>query len=116
MASQFGHIDIVKMLLMALSGQNPNDRHGTLARVSTGPALIRASKGGHEAIVQLLLDRGANDDAARDQALRSVCASMSGRLNIVNVLLDSHANANAHGVGGTALDEACRSGNLEIAQ
>ncbi len=60
----------------------------------TESALLAASRSGHEPIVRLLLERGANPDAADSLTGRTalVDASAKGRLPIVETLLAHGAN------------------------
>jgi hypothetical protein len=60
MASQFGCIDIVRMLLDA--GEDPN-RYNPVGGHSHGTPLHHAAAGGHADVVQLLVERGAHLDA-----------------------------------------------------
>jgi ankyrin repeat protein len=63
----------------------------------TESALLVAAKGGHEPIVRLLLERGADPDAADSLTGRTalVEASAKGRLRVVETLLAHGANPSA---------------------
>ena len=58
-AAQFGHAEIVRRLLDA--GEDPN-RYNPPGGHSHGTPLHHAAGGGHEAVVRLLVDRGARID------------------------------------------------------
>jgi hypothetical protein len=60
MASQFGYIEIVRMLLDA--GEDPN-RYNPVGGHSHGTPLHHAAGGGHAGVVRLLVERGARLDA-----------------------------------------------------
>lgn len=59
LASQFGHLEIVRMLLDA--GEEPN-RYNPLGGHSHSTPLHRAAVGGHLGMVRLLVERGASLD------------------------------------------------------
>ncbi|KAI9679647.1 MAG: hypothetical protein M1829_001609 [Trizodia sp. TS-e1964] len=100
-------IDKTKLLLFI----NKLDNRGTTA-------LIWAARGGHEAIVQLLLDKGANteaNDIYGGTAL--ICAARGGHEAIVQLLLDKGANTEAKDDRkATALIRAARGGHEAIVQ
>jgi hypothetical protein len=58
-AAQFGHVEIVSLLLDA--GEDP-DRYNPPGGHSHGTPLHQAAGGGHEAVVRLLVERGARLD------------------------------------------------------
>jgi ankyrin repeat protein len=60
MASQFGYVEIVRMLLDA--GEDPN-RYNPVGGHSHGMPLHHAAGAGHAEVVQLLVERGARLDA-----------------------------------------------------
>ncbi|EFQ99323.1 ankyrin repeat-containing protein [Nannizzia gypsea CBS 118893] len=80
-------------------------------------ALVAASKGGFAAIVQILLDNGADinlTDSSGSNAL--IAASFNGCEEIVHLLLDRGAEINALGDGGTALYAASKAGYENVVQ
>ncbi len=56
LASQFGHVDVVRLLLDA--GEDPN-RYSPVGLHSHSTPLHQASAGGHDTVVRLLVERGA---------------------------------------------------------
>lgn len=89
-----------------------NERTGAFRRT----ALIAASSGGHEAVVRLLLDKGAdtnNQGGRYGTALQA--ASYSGREAVVRLLLDRGADINLlGGLYGTALQAASSRGSEAV--
>lgn len=87
-----------------------------------GNALQAASQGGHEKIVQMLLEKGANVNAPGGQcgigtALQA--ASQEGHEKIIQILLERGADVNAPPSGvdiGTALQAASQKGHEKIVQ
>ena len=59
LAADFGHVEIVRLLLDA--GENPN-RYNPVGGHSHTTPLHQAAGGGHEEVVRLLVDRGARLD------------------------------------------------------
>ncbi|KAF7972855.1 hypothetical protein HWV62_16888 [Athelia sp. TMB] len=110
-ASEEGHVEIVRMLLD--KGANVNAEGGTY-----GSALQAASVGGYLEVAKLLMDKGANvnfEGGIYVSALRA--ASEFGHLELVKLLLDRGANVNAEGRAfGSALQAACTEGHLELAK
>ena len=98
-ASFMGFYFAVQVLLE--EGADPNAQGGRYENA----ALQAASAEGHEQIVKLLLDNGANVDAqcgSYGSALQA--ASAKGHEQIVKLLLDNGANVNAQGgIFGSAL-------------
>ena len=81
-----------------------------------GGVLYVASLRGHTEIVKLLLNSGADVNAAEDHRGSALCAaSNEGCTEIVKLLLNSGANVNVvHAQYGTALCTASYAGNTEI--
>ena len=100
-ASYHGHCHIVKMLL----------RNGSKIESTSelGTALIMACQAGHECVMRLLIEEGAEVNAKGGhygKALIAACAK--GRRNIVHLLLDRGADVDAKGgFHGKALYAAC---------
>ena len=59
LASQFGHVEIVRLLLDA--GEDPN-RYNSVGSHSHSTPLHEAAAGGHDCVVRLLVERGARLD------------------------------------------------------
>lgn len=59
LASQFGHVEIVRLLLEA--GEDPN-RYNPMGTHSHSTPLHQAALAGHEGLVRLLIEHGANAD------------------------------------------------------
>lgn len=80
-----------------------------------GNALQAASQGGHEQVVKMLFDAGADANASgvygNSNALRD--ASYRGHKQVVKLLLDKGADVNALGKYGNAL-EAAWEGHEEV--
>jgi hypothetical protein len=115
LASERGHLDVVKLLLDRGADVHAEDdqalrwasKHGNLDVVKVlldqgadvnardDEALLWASEWGHLDVVKLLLDRGANVNAQGDEAL--LWASEWGHLDVVELLLDRGAKVNAQG-------------------
>ena len=83
-----------------------------------GTALQAASSGGHEEVVEMLLDKGADVNAQGEwygTALQA--ASSGGHKEVVEMLLDKGADVNAQGVGyGTALQAASSRGHKKVVE
>ena len=82
------------------------------------PILSAAAREGHSDVVQLLLDNGADPNAAgRFGELPLHTAAYAGHLRIVEVLLKNGVNVNQKGkFGETSLHWASAEGHLEIAK
>jgi len=71
---------------------------------------MTASRGGHENIVRLLLDRGADVNMTNDSG--NTALIWASNINVVRLLLDRGANVNARNTdGGTALIYCSREGH-----
>ena len=75
-----------------------------------------AARNGHLDIVRLLLEAGADKDAARQNGSTALhTAAWNGHLDVVRFLLEAGADKDAAAQsGGTALHTAAQSGNLDI--
>jgi len=96
LAALEGHLQAVQMLLAA----------GALLHSQKDQALKYATEGGHAAIVQLLLERGAHVN----EVFRTACSR--GNIEIVELLLEY--GANVHAGNDTALFAACHLGHTDI--
>jgi ankyrin repeat protein len=81
-------------------------------------ALYKATARGDEAMVRLLLEKGANVDITTDCGFTALHrASMDGNEAIVRQLLDKGADTNSEDIiGETPLEKANETGNKEIAR
>jgi ankyrin repeat protein len=109
-ASHFGHKDVVKTLL---------DAHASPDPVSDMPsALIRAAGGGHDEVVRLLIERGAQTNHVdTNGATALIWASKAGKLSTVKLLIERGADpAQPDQFGNDAIDYARRAGHGAIVQ
>ncbi|KAJ7024967.1 ankyrin repeat-containing domain protein [Mycena alexandri] len=87
-----------------------------LPQHSMDPEIIVASYYGHKEIVRILLDKGADVNAARGEygsALQA--AATGGHTDVVRILLDNSANINAAGgYNGSSLQAAAARGHTDI--
>ena len=85
------------------------------AECEFGTALTIASYHGKEGTVKLLLERNVNVNA-KDKRGKTplIVATLAGHIDIVELLLDKGADANAKYIGGTALMDATVSERDEI--
>ncbi|CAE7943955.1 ANKRD50, partial [Symbiodinium sp. KB8] len=109
MASQRGHMEIVRMLLDTGAGENLLSNNGVTA-------LMAASHIGHMEIVRMLLDTGAEENLVSNNGVTALmAASRYGHVEIVRMLLDAGAEANLEAYNGvSALILASRYGHVEI--
>lgn len=79
---------------------------------------MTAAQNGHESVVRLLLDKGANVNATTASGYSPLMlAALNGFLHVVQVLVANSADANAVTTGDlTALDVAAQSGNTAVEQ
>jgi ankyrin repeat protein len=88
LASEYGLVEVVKMLLTM--GANPNDRNS----VGRTPIMF-ASVEGHKEVVELLLSSGANpNDKDKYGNSPILWASGNGHKEVVELLLSNGANPN----------------------
>ncbi|KAI9797275.1 MAG: Ankyrin-2 [Piccolia ochrophora] len=105
LAAASGHRDVVHLLL---------DRNARIhADARSGTALARASRNGDELLVRLLLAYGASASSPGGGGASPLqLAAQASHDGVVHALLDYGADINACQGGGTALQRACRRGNL----
>lgn len=109
-ASHFGHKDIAKTLL---------DAHATPDPVSGMPsALTLAASGGHDEVVRLLIERGAQTNHVDDKSATALIrASKAGKLSTVKLLIERGADlARVDHFGNDAIAYARRAGHDAIVQ
>jgi ankyrin repeat protein len=123
-ACEMGHVDTATFLLDF--GANPNPNSAGELTVCPGPvsALNAASTRGHERIVRVLLDAGADPNiqdcaAAYFGVTPLMSASRMGHTDIVKLLLEHGADVNAEvtaveNLGRTSLAYACMMGHVDI--
>jgi ankyrin repeat protein len=111
LASQNGHLEIVRLLLDHVSDINHH-----LSNWPARHALAGAAWAGQTAIVELLIEKGAQVDATYGSGLTALMeASARGRLEMVRLLLSKGANVNAQtAYGATPLKKAAEYGNAEV--
>lgn len=114
-----GNVELVQLLLSAGASTCINRAHP--ARYQGRTPVQAAAEGGHEDVVRLLWDLGADVNAAPSPsggltALQA--ASRGGHLALVAFLLAKGADVNAAAsriMGFTALQAACFAGDMEVA-
>ncbi|KAF4250945.1 hypothetical protein CNMCM8980_009584 [Aspergillus fumigatiaffinis] len=99
LAAKQGKADLVEEILRpAIDLNSKNERERTAMYDN---ALLEASAEGHEKIIQLLLENGADVNAQGGSAL--LAASKEGHDKIIQLLLDHGADVNAQGGSASAL-------------
>ena len=109
-ASHFGHKDIVKTLL---------DAHASPDPLPGAPsALTLAAGGGHDEVVRLLIERGAQTDHVDHKGTTALMlASKAGKLSTVELLIERGAVlARVDQFGNDAIAYARRAGHDDIVQ
>ncbi|KAK0667869.1 hypothetical protein QBC41DRAFT_278083 [Cercophora samala] len=118
LASYYGHGHIVKTLLKKVDEQMGINHQPTKNQYIRA-ALHHSSDQGHEAVVQQLINAGADVESLGDryEATPLQVASSRGKIKVVNLLLQNKAKVNAHGMRHcTALRAACRYGHVDVAK
>lgn len=118
--SSIGNVSLVKLLLSA--GASPCINRAQPARYQGRTPIQAAAEGGHEAVVQLLLDLGADINAGPSPsggltALQAACRDGDAHLALVQRLLAQGAAINAPAgrtAGWTALQAACYAGATAV--
>jgi ankyrin repeat protein len=122
-ACGMGHVDTVLFLLKSGADPNSKDAGRLVENVGSLSALKVASMQGHNGILQLLLDAGADvniqDSAAENSGETPlISASKMGHIGIVRLLLkngaDVNAQASAAEIPGGPLISAVRMGHTTI--
>jgi hypothetical protein len=105
LASQYGHLGVVSILLDEGAEIDTKDEDGETP-------LVRASSAGHDLIVKLLLTRGANRKVqGRKYGTSLQAASLRGHESVVRLLLDEADIEAEGGQFGTALQAASLRGH-----
>ncbi|KAF7512590.1 hypothetical protein GJ744_000851 [Endocarpon pusillum] len=107
-------LDAILAHILTISTADINAREGGAYR----NPLCGASFGGHEKVVQILLDKGADVNAQVGEYGNALCAaSYGGHEKVVQILLDKGADVNAQvGVYGNALCAASYGGHEKVVQ
>ena len=110
LASEKGHVEVIKVLLEAKADVNAAHTNGVTS-------LWMASQNGHTEVVNVLLKAKADVNAARNTngVTPLLIASKNGHVEVVKVLLKSKANVNAAATDGiTSLWIASQEGHIDI--
>lgn len=87
LAAHLGHVDIAAILLDAGATPNPDPAHGKLS------ALLLAAESGRDAVIKLLVERGAQIDHVHDDGATALtAASAAGNESTVALLIALGAN------------------------
>ena len=106
MASQYGHLDVVKLLISYHSNLELKDEH-------ENTALIRASQNGHLDIIKELVNNGANIEDHQGEIL--AMAAYNGHKEVVEYFLKKGVNVDSKDlIGLTALMHASIANQLNI--
>ncbi|KAJ7759528.1 ankyrin repeat-containing domain protein [Mycena metata] len=108
-ASQNGHLDVVKFLIEHGADVNAENENGYTS-------LYLASQNGHLDIVKFLVENNANIEASDKYGYTSLYrASANGHLEVVKFLIEHGANTEASNKGGwTSLSIASHNGCLDV--
>eukprot|EP01114_Cavostelium_apophysatum_P001950 TRINITY_DN11707_c0_g1_i1.p1 TRINITY_DN11707_c0_g1~~TRINITY_DN11707_c0_g1_i1.p1 ORF type:complete len:526 (+),score=54.31 TRINITY_DN11707_c0_g1_i1:62-1639(+) len=108
LASEFGHLPVVKLLLERGADVNQDSHHEVTA-------LHVAARNGHADIVTLLLAHNANVHAVNFERETALHRAATGRhISVIDALLSAGADVNAVASGGeTPLHCASREGHVE---
>ena len=97
----------MKILLGLCDGENDIEM--------LGRALYLAASKGHDQVVSLLLDKGANPQFSGKHGTPLLVAALEGRLKVVELLLDKGANLKVKNERfGTPLSAAAEKGSFLI--
>ena len=108
MASQYGHLDVVKLLISYHSNLELKDEH-------ENTALIRASQNGHLDIIKELVNNGANIEDHQGEILSM--AAYNGHKEVVEYFLKKGVNVDSKDLDGyTALMHASITNQFDIAK
>ncbi|KAI9791221.1 MAG: hypothetical protein M1816_004213 [Peltula sp. TS41687] len=105
LAASFGRANVVRLLL-ARGADRYADRDGD--------PLFRAAKGGHEEVVQILLEDGFDVNGMSGNLTAFCAAAQTGRTDMMRFLLDRGADLDAYMTGEKALFEAARDGQVSV--
>lgn len=110
--SEAGNVNLIKLLLQ--HGICPSHRLGSGGR---GP-LHKASRGGHLEAVKLLVEHGADAEAAAEDGTTPLMEAVrGGNMDVCKFLLTLGVNSNAQTItGSTALKEAIECNYIELAR
>ena len=108
-AALMGLLQVVENVIPQIDDINAKGGH-------YGNALQAASFRGHEKIVQILLDAGADVNLKEQYGIGLQEASKNGHENVVQILLDAGADVNNRGRYDSALQAASASGHEKIVQ
>jgi ankyrin repeat protein len=117
LASFFGILPLAENIIRKKGWINRRLKHYVNKKDGYGnTALAWAARRGHEAIVLLLLEKGADIEAKGYFGTALVEAASGGYEAIVLLLLEKGADIEAKGYFGTALVEAARKGHEAMVQ
>ncbi|KAJ7270190.1 ankyrin repeat-containing domain protein [Mycena rebaudengoi] len=106
-ASQFGHLEMVQLLID--SGVNVNQQGGYY-----GNALQAALVHRHDEVLRLLLKHGGDTNIAGEYGTPLQVAAAQGDKTLIHLLLENGADFNAEGDDGTALQSASFQGHEAV--
>ena len=111
LASQFGHYQVVELLLKNGADPNIHNNDGLTP-------LILASQFGHYQVVEILLKNGADPNIHNNDGFTAlIVASQFGHYQVVEILLKNGADPNIHNNDGfTALTFASGKGHYQVVE